>query len=165
MSSPTTVVLSPISHPPDASRPETLCPSTPVRPSRRVDALRLAVATRLLRGSSPFPIHPKGLNPSLPAPALRPPVRPLPRRTPAPVQAPNAASASCPGLHGDLRPSAGAPPTRVRRRPPPGRRRLPVTTGGRAAGRRPPVRQRVLPSVRGSQIPRRHPQVGTLTAA
>nr|TKW40987.1 hypothetical protein SEVIR_1G283950v2 [Setaria viridis] len=64
-----------------------------------------------LASSSPFPIHPKGLNPSLPAPALRPPVRPLPRRTPAPVQEPTAASASRPGLHGHLRPSGCAPPT------------------------------------------------------
>ncbi|PVH66808.1 hypothetical protein PAHAL_1G353900 [Panicum hallii] len=112
-----------------------------------------------LASSSPFPIHPKGLNPSLAAPALRPPVRPLLRRTPAPVQGPAAASASRPGLHGHLRPVGCAPPTRVRRRPAPGRRRLPVTTGGSAAGRRPPVRQRVLLRSRGSQIPPRHPQL------
>nr|CAB3504911.1 unnamed protein product [Digitaria exilis] len=82
------LVLSPISHPRDASGD-----SAPDAPSARPVA-----------SMPPSPPLPPRLNPSLPVPELRPPVHHLLRRPPAPVQAPVAASASRPGLHDQLRP-------------------------------------------------------------
>ncbi|KAF8729200.1 hypothetical protein HU200_017784 [Digitaria exilis] len=83
------LVLSPISHPRDASG----------------DSALDAPSARPVASMPPSPPPPPlRLNPSLPVPVLRPPVHPLLRRPPVPVQAPVAASASRPGLHGQLLP-------------------------------------------------------------
>ncbi|KXG30978.1 hypothetical protein SORBI_3004G276300 [Sorghum bicolor] len=96
-----------------------------------------------LASSSPFPIHPKGLNPSHLAPALRPPVCPLLLRPPAPVQQRAAAFASRPGLHGHLCPVGCAAPNTSS---------APTTAEPKPSARphprqRPPLRQCVLPPV------------------
>ncbi|WVZ74132.1 hypothetical protein U9M48_022354 [Paspalum notatum var. saurae] len=118
----------------------------------------MPVAQSRLASSSPFPIRPKGLNPSLRAPALgrrRDPSFAGRQRWCEPAAA---ASASRSGLHGHLRPVGCAPPTRVRRRPPRVLRHLPVP---RAAA--PPDGACQWGSVcclpsRGSQIPPRRLQ-------
>jgi hypothetical protein len=62
------------------------CDSVSRRPDARPPVASLRCSQSRLASSSPFPVHPKGLNPSLLAPALRPPVCPLLLRPPAPVQ-------------------------------------------------------------------------------
>ncbi|KAJ1280451.1 hypothetical protein BS78_04G233700 [Paspalum vaginatum] len=111
----------------------------------------MPVAQSRLASSSPFPIRPKGLNPSLRAPALRPPARPLLRRPSAPVRASRRRrcipfrAARAPAPSGLCAPNASSTPTTAGYTP------SARTTGGSAAGRRLPVRQRVLPPV--SRLP------------
>jgi hypothetical protein len=86
------------------------CDSVSRSPDARPPVASLRCSQSRLASSSPFPVHPKGLNPSLLAPALRPPVCPLLLRPPAPVQPRVVAFASRPGLHGHLCPVGCAAP-------------------------------------------------------